>query len=133
MEKIDIKPFLTEWYALQKQLKQVKEDEMELRKFIFQALFPDPQVGVNTYGLGDGYFVKATHKLNRSIDMAALNAGRDTFDAEDIDLDKLIKYTPDLSMTEYNKLTDEQKKVFDFCLVIKEGSPSLEIVKGIKE
>ena len=133
MSKVDIKPYVTEWYELQAQLKQVKEDEMELRKFIFTALFPDPQVGVNTYGLGDGYFLKATHKLNRKIDIAALQSGKDTFESEDIDIEKLIKYTPDLSMIEYNKLDEEQKKIFDFCLVTTPATPSLEIVKGKKE
>lgn len=130
MTDIDIKPFLTEWYKLSTQLRELKEEEMEMRKFIFKALFPHPRIGVNTYGLGDGYFLRATQDMNRKIDMAAFRSGRDTFEGEGISVDTIVKYKPELSLTVYNKLTEEQKAVFDFCLVSTPASPSFEIVKG---
>lgn len=126
----DISKYLEEWYKLQQQLKQVKEDEMELRKYIFETLFPNPVVGVNTANIGHGYELRATVKLNYTVDKAALISASDTFDGADIDPVKLIKYKPELSLTEYNKLTNEQRRLFDYCLVTKPGSPTMEIVKA---
>lgn len=107
----------------------LKVDELNLRKSIFKILFPNPREGVNTYPIDNMYAVKGEYKMSRKIDIAALNSGRDTFEAEDIDASKLVKYKPELSMTEYNKLTDKQKHIFDFCLVATEAAPSMEIVE----
>jgi hypothetical protein len=43
-------------------------------------------------------------------------------------IDKLVKWKPEVAITEYRKLTEEERNRFDQCLVIKPGSPSLEIV-----
>lgn len=40
----------------------------------------------------------------------------------------LIKWKPELSIGEYNKLTDEAKNIIDEVIVTSPGSPSLEII-----
>ena len=42
--------------------------------------------------------------------------------------EQLVKWKPELVLKAYRNLTNEQKEVFNECLVIKDGSPSLEIV-----
>lgn len=121
---------LEQWFEVSNQLQALKEKEMSLRKSIFKLAFPAPKEGTNILSLGDGYDLKGVHKINRKIDEAALHAGKDTFESENIVLDRLVRFKPELSTGEYKKLTDAQRHCFDFCLVATEGSPSIEIVKS---
>lgn len=120
---------LAEWYRLQDQLKSIKNSEMLLRQKIFKGFFPTPVEGTNSHELPDGYVVKATHKLNREIDQGALGAYRERLTEQGVNVDSLLSWKPSLVTAEYRKLTAEQRMLFDACLNIKPGSPSIEIVK----
>jgi hypothetical protein len=41
---------------------------------------------------------------------------------------KLIRWEPALSITAYQNLDHETQKLFDGCLTIKPGKPSLEVI-----
>lgn len=117
-----------EWYELQKELTRVKAKEMLLRIKIFKYYFPLPEEGTNSADLADGYVLKGVHKIDRKIDVAALTVLKDLFIAGKIKIDDLVKWDPALKVKEYRELTKEQIQLFDRCLIVKPGSPALEIV-----
>jgi hypothetical protein len=126
---------LAEWYRLKNELAKIKQAEGLLRGKIFHYFFPNPKEGTNKHKLkdGTGAELKATHVINRSVDIGSLTAlkaaiAEESSNLPKLPIDELIKWEPKLVKKEYNELTEEEKHVFDQCLVIKDGSPSLEIV-----
>ena len=117
------------WFQLQEQLTKLKDQEMALRKKIFAGKFPDPQEGTNTLALSDGYVLKGQYKIDRMVDEAVLTTLNSVFKEHKIDVKKLVIYKPELSIREYRLLTEEQMKLFDQALLIKPGSPAMEITK----
>jgi hypothetical protein len=120
---------LNDWYDLQSKLAIIKDQEMELRKKIFSAYFPSPTEGVNTAPLSEGWVIKGTHKITRSIDEAMLLAKQDELLKEGIAINDLIRRKPELNLKAYKALPDRASLLFSQVLDIKPGSPSLEIVK----
>lgn len=127
---------LATWYGLQKKLAEVKSAEALLRGRIFKHFFPVPVEGSkdNKHPLNDGTgaILQATHVINRDVDAAQLDALREAMFAEgsnlpQLELDKLIKWKPELVKSEYNKLSNDERAVFDRVLIVKPGSPQLEI------
>lgn len=123
---------LADWYELKEQLDTLRAKEMLMRKSIFSRLFPKPVEGTNKVDLADGFVLKATHKIDRKVDEAALANLKEEFFAEKIPIDNLVRWKPDLSVSAYRKLNPVQVNLFDRALIIKEGSPTLEIVKPKK-
>lgn len=134
MANVEVKPIsekeVAEWYALQGRIKVDTAREKILRARLFKGLFPAPHEGTNTTPIGEfGWVVKGDYKLNRKIDEGALNANIKRLREEfAIPVDTLIKYKPELSVSAYRKLTEEQVKQFDNVLIVSEGLPGLEIV-----
>lgn len=119
---------LNTWYTLQEKLEEVKNAELELRRKIFGAFFDAPKEGTNTVPLSEGWVLKGMHKINRTIDVALLTTMSPALRTQNIPLDDLISYKPELVTASYRKLTDEQRLAFDQILNIKVGTPALEIV-----
>lgn len=125
---------LNKWYILQQQLRELREQEADLRAKLFNNFFIDAQEGTNSHTLPDGYILKGKRVITRSIDKGALNASLEGLRAVKINVDEVVDWKPTLKMSAYRKLTPEQQKIFDQVLVVKDGAPSLEIVapKGDK-
>ncbi|HWV46984.1 MAG TPA: hypothetical protein VN039_13345 [Nitrospira sp.] len=109
-----------------------------------------PEEGTNKFSLPHDYVLKAQRVINRTVDAAALKqlshtkaeleykiANGITLSDEEalqhkvlkgILLEELIKYKPELAIKEYRTLTVDEQRVFDDVLVIRDGSPQLEIV-----
>lgn len=135
---------LAEWYRLQTELGRIKSAEALLRGRIFRHYFPTPKEGTNSVPVNDGTgaVVKGQHVINRSVDQGQLDALRvamttaygahavpgATPNIPKLNLDELVKFKPEVSITKYRELTEEERLYFDQCLVIKPGSPQLEIV-----
>lgn len=119
---------LSAWYEMNQQLKKLKAQEILLRKKIFGAAFPTPEEGTNNYELADGYVLKGKHTIQRDIDQGAFDAIKDKLRESKVNPDLLVQYKPGLVLREYRKLTEEERLLFDQCLIIKPGSPALEIV-----
>lgn len=120
---------LMEWEAIVLQATVLKDREMTLRKELFAMAFPKPTEGTNKLEIGNGYLLKGDYKLNRRLDEAALPTVLGKLKEINYPLiDRLVKYKPDMSIAEYRKLTDEQRKIMDECLTTSPGSPTLEIV-----
>lgn len=128
------------WYEMQDQLDKLKKSETLLRSRLFKGLFKDPKEGVNDlrltdlYALAgmpdDGHVLKGTHKINRSVDKAALTANQADIREKHpgIKLDEVIEWKPELRVGVYKKLTAEEQLIVDRCLTIKPGMPELEVV-----
>lgn len=123
---------LAEWYRLQEELKRIKASEMLLRQKIFGAYFPSPAEGTNSAPLADGWVLKGKHTINREIDPGAFGAMKEQFAQAGIAADSLVQYKPSLVLKEYRTLTEEQRQLFDRALIVKPGSPALEIVLPAK-
>jgi hypothetical protein len=129
-----IKPAVTQeelnrWYIVSEQLTKLKDEELELRKKIFGATFTAPKEGVNKKDLTDGWIIKGDYKISRTIDVATLTNMAKTLAEHKLPMEDLIRYKPELVLSAYRTLNEEQRKEFDQILVIKEGTPGLEIVK----
>lgn len=123
---------IEEWYKLQDQLKKLKASEMLLRQRIFRGLFPNPVEGTNNYQLPENWVLKAKYPITRDVDIGSFQAMRERFTEAGVHADSLVEYKPSLVLREYRTLTEEQRQLFDQCLQIKPGSPSLEIVLPAK-
>lgn len=129
---------LSEWYSLKEQLDTIKNKEIVLRQFIAKALFCEPVEGTNTYDLKQlndttGAVAKVTHTINRAVKEDLLEELEKSQALPDnnmpkLDLKKLVKWKPEVSIKEYRTLTDEERHLFDQVLVIKPGMPGLEIM-----
>ena len=131
---------INKWYELQAQLKSIKASEMLLRTKIYKGLFKAPEEGTNTLPLAEGWVIKAKRVIQRDIDLAALTinatvdseSGLSRLTAAGIQPESLVKWKPEIILKNYRELNDEQKLIFNECLVIKDGSPALEIVLPAK-
>lgn len=124
---------LQEWYKAKQELARVKSREMLLRMKVFRACFPVPKEGTNSFELPDGYVLKATYGLNRDVDMGAFQVLKPMLEENNISADALVQYRASLKKAEYNKLTEEERRLVDQALIIKPGSPSMDIVKPKKK
>lgn len=128
---------LERWFVVKKQLNSIKTEEMFLRLKIYKGKFVThdadgneilPKEGTNAVDLADGFKLKAQRVVNREVDKATLEVMKEDFRKSGINPDLLIEYKPSLKVREYRTLTEEQRKLFDQALIIKDGSPQLEIV-----
>jgi hypothetical protein len=119
---------LEKWFLLRDQLKELREAENKLRMEIFNSAFPEPIEGTNKLELSDGYILKATYPITRKIDVAVLDSIKEQLVNNHIKVDKLVKWEPELMIRGYRTLDEEELALFDQCLIIKEGSPQMEIV-----
>lgn len=126
---------LEQWHhSLQKAIeaKSVIEYEQELRKEVAALFFLEPKEGVNNFDLDAGYKLKLTHKIDRKLDEAALDAVKAKLREEfQVNPDALVVMKPSLDTKAYKGLcltNPDAAKVFDTALTIKPASPTLEIV-----
>ena len=123
---------IAEWERLKDELTRIKQQEIALRRKIFGAFFTVEE-GTEYRPLGNGYRLKAIAKLDRNIDIAHFDTMRPQFKDAKINPDDLVKYKPELVLSEYRKLTKEQQHLVDLTLIIKPGAPTLEIVAPKEE
>lgn len=119
------------WNKMKQELSDLKDAEMALRKRIYRAKVLAPHEGTNKVILPNGWELKAIRTINRKVDIGAarvLSGPDGPFAKAGIVADTLIKWEPELEVKAYKGLLPEARKVFDQCLTIKDGSPSLELI-----
>lgn len=138
---------LQSWLAARTLLATAKESEMELRKQVQQLLFPNPVKGTQRYDLGGGYSIKLVHKINYTLgnkDLTDKKSGNKIKVQDQVEqvmnaiekcgnegpflVDRLIKTSYDLSISEYGKLDDgsQIKKIIDSILITSDAAPAVE-------
>lgn len=119
-----------EWVRVKHDAKRLAEREMVLRKALFAAAFPNPREGTNNLTLADGRIFAATHKINRSLDEAALPSVLDELaklNSENVNADALFPVKRTLSVGEYKGLSSVAKAIVDHAITAKPGSPEVAL------
>lgn len=127
------------WLKARKDLNTARLAELNMRNLIVGNEFPSgvPE-GTNTIELGNGYKLKATGVLNYSLDKDAVESALDAIEATSPEgkfiAERLVGWTPQLSVAEYRTLPPNIKALIDRVLTIKPGQSQLEFyepkVKG---
>jgi hypothetical protein len=124
-------------YVMQEELAKLKAAEAMLRRRIADHFFPNPTEGSaeNKYPLNDGTgaILQMDHKINRTVLPAELDAYKEASKDPNANLpklpiNKLVRYKPELVKSEYNKLTEEERKACDTFLDVKPGMPELKVI-----
>lgn len=132
---------LQAWNDSKVRLDVAKVEEMEARKKAVDFAFdPTKHKGTERIDLGNGWQAKAVKKINygwiKTADdkvdndkiETALEKIESTGAAGELIAARLVKWTPDLSLTEYNQLPEDFKKIIDEVIVTSDGTPTLEII-----
>ena len=122
---------LQQWVKAEEEAKAVKPiiaKELALRKKVFTSFLAEPKEGTNYVELSNGWRLKLTHKLNRTVDEAALPAVADLLKSKGVSIDTLVDYKPSLKLAVYRELADENKHLFDQALIMKPSTPTVEMV-----
>jgi hypothetical protein len=120
-----------DWYDAKEAAEAAKstiELEQNLRKKVVEELFKNAPEGTQKLELGNGYTLKASIKLDRKLDEAALSAVSEELRKTGFNPEMLIEYKPSLKTKIYRELSVEQTKIFDKALIVKPASPTLELV-----
>ena len=116
------------WNEAKRTLDAAKAAEMEMRKSIVAAEFDTSKVGTQNVELGNGWKLKAVVKESYKLD-SDVEKVEDMLDGlEDWQAERLVKWSPTLSVSEYKKLDDEDRAKVDKVLTIAPSSPTLELV-----
>lgn len=139
---------LMKWEQAKAALGAAREAEMSLRR-LYVAIASDPMKhkGTETVALGSGYKAKIVKKINygfiknadNRVDVDEIISAQNEIEKlgnEGVFLAyRLIKLSPELVVSEYNKLEPDSnpthkaaKAVIDRVIVTSEGAPTLEIV-----
>lgn len=126
------------WEAAVKLLAAAKDAEAALRKEVLAEAFAfDPEAlreGSENFELGNGYKLKAVFKISRNLNneneaVDKVLAKIEKTGPEGVFIaERLVKWKPELSVTEYKKLPEKFKKLFDEVVTSKEAMPALELV-----
>lgn len=127
---------LAAWERTANEAKELKALEMKLRNEVLKEFFDfdyDDRKGTTNYPLPNNHKLKAVFKLNYKLE----NKDGETLtmmgELERAGLvpelvNRLVKWKPELSVSEYNKLSPEHKEIVDNVLVTTPATPSIEIV-----
>lgn len=131
---------LVDWQAKKAALETAKEQEMDARKLAVMFMHDPAKSGsTENIELGGGYkatmkvpvrygFIQnAEGKTDKARIEKALSKIEKDGEAGELIAERLIKWTPELSLTEYKQLSDKHKKIIDDVIVTSEGTPTLEI------
>lgn len=126
------------WEQAVKALAAAKDAEAALRKEVLAEAFSfDPEAlreGTENFELGNGYKLKAVFKISRNLNneneaVDKVLAKIEKTGPEGVFIaERLVKWKPELSVTEYKKLPEKFKKLFDEVVTSKEAMPALELV-----
>jgi len=120
---------VSDWQHADTLLKASKAAEYQLRLEIARDLF-DGRVesGTENLDLGSGYILKCTKKLNYSLDAKKVQSVLDKLSSS-ILAARLVTWKPDLRISEYKQLPDDDRVKVDTVLTIKQGTPSVLLIE----
>lgn len=116
------------WQEAKKQLDALKESEMAMRKHIVASQFDADKIGAQNVELGKGWKLKAVTKVRYNVDRDTDKVDNVLDQLEDWQADRLVKWKPELSVSEYKKLDDEDRAKVDAIVTIVPSSPELSLV-----
>lgn len=111
------------------------ELERNLRQAVMLAFYPEqqPEKGTFNQELGNGYKLKFGFKQNISLNATLVNDVLSEIERSSEDgrfiAERLVKFKPELSLTEYNNLSDNHRRIIDRIVTTKPASPTIEFVE----
>lgn len=114
---------LREYVEVKKQAKFYKDRENALRIKIVENFFPSEGEGTHTTIFKD-WEVKAEIRYNYKFNQKDLEEYEYLFNTAEA---ACVKRRPELSLSAYRKLSDEEKATIDSCIVVTPGLPTLDI------
>lgn len=112
-----------------KQLAVLKEQERELRDEIIAAKFDTTKTGTQNASLGNGWTLKGVIKETIDFDKSDMDGVENALDKLPEWLqDRIAKWTPKLSVSEYKKLEPEHRAIVDKVVVTRPAAPTLTLV-----
>lgn len=129
---------ILQWREAQQKLASAKDEEMSLRKRVLSEIYSfDPEAlreGTENVELGQGYKLKAVFKIdyklsneNEAVDKVLTKMEKAGAEGAVL-AERLVKWEPKLSISEYKNLPDKFRKLIDEIVTTKEATPSLELV-----
>ncbi len=120
---------LDKWEVAKIGLDHYKKQEAELRAQIVETFFQSNDTGTFHHDAPDGRDLVCVKKDNYNLDAErTYEAAHTIADAIGPALaTRLIIWKPTLSVSEYKKLTNEQRDLLRDCLTIKPATPTLEL------
>lgn len=122
-----------EWYAIQAEVRALQARERELRDQIAREIFALPasvREGTHATEIG-GVKLKLTMRQNYSLNKTELESALTAIERHGADgqllAERLVKFKPELSVSEYKKAPDWARDLLSPALTIKPGMPTLEI------
>lgn len=126
------------WNNAKLQLEAAKKLEMELRFQVIESEFANhKEKGTENLELSQGYKLKAVFKQsysflngnkNDEVEKALTKLEKMGAEGKFI-AERIVRFKPELSVTEYEKLDSKYRKVIDEIIVTKPATPSLELVE----
>lgn len=133
---------LVDWQAKKAALDTAKEAELEARKLSVMFMHDPAKSGsTENVELGGGYKAKMkvpvrygfiqndAGRVDKARIEKALSKIEKTGEAGELIAERLVKWTPELSLTEYKQLSDKFRSIIDDVIITTEGTPTLEIVE----
>lgn len=124
---------IVEWKTAQSQLAYWKELESARRIEALTVCFETPpDSGTVNYELGKGFILKAVFKENYKLDEKNLDAALDKIEkmgeAGELIVNRVIRWKPELSKTEYDAMPAKMREILDTVVIVTPGTPSLTLV-----
>lgn len=119
------------WDATKKELDALKSREMKMRKHIVESNshgFDGTQVGTQNIDLGNGWALKAVVKQSYKLDTDHDKVEAALDKLEDWRADRLVKWSPTISVSEYKALDGIERAVIDGVLTVSIAAPTLTLV-----
>jgi hypothetical protein len=123
---------LARWYEMNERLGKLRFQESMLRKQVVARFFPEDKEnpGTHKYNLPGDYILRAEMSLEYKIDNAALTNVKGQLKDHKINVDKLVRWKPELEVKHYKTLNDDQKALVSSFITAKLGSPKVTIKAG---
>lgn len=130
---------LTQWKEASELLAKIKVTEAELRKQVVEAFSHEAapgKSGTENIDVGWGHKLKIVHALNYKLDNAndcekldkVLDTIEKSMEGGNIIAERLVKWKPELSVSEYKLLSPENKARIDSVLTITDATPFVTLV-----
>lgn len=129
-EKIKSGDTLTAWRQASELLEYIKAQEMALRKELVEKNFAESTVGKNKAKVDGGELIFTKSYTTKVVESTFDEVARE-LDENFVNVAELFKVSHTLSKKAYDMLTDDEKKIVDKTLEVKESAPKLEFKASV--
>ncbi len=120
---------LIRWQLADAKMRHAVADELEARNALTKLYFTNPTEGTNNFDLPDGSVLKAKFVNYYNLDKNVLAVQTVQKSLPRPIRDALIKWKPEISVSQYKALEPTYKRLVNEILTISPGRPSFEVVE----